>query len=98
MTAKQRYKPGRSTFATVPAARWGDVFPEFIEPCHPTQHPKSPSGKQWVHEIKIDGYRLQLHIWHGTVLAYTRRGYDWAPPFPNHRGSGEIATGERCCN
>jgi bifunctional non-homologous end joining protein LigD len=81
MSAKQRYKPGRSPFAGVPGARWTDVFPDFIEPCHPTQHAKSPSGKQWVHEIKVDGYRLQLRIWHGTVTAYTRRGYNWAPRF-----------------
>jgi bifunctional non-homologous end joining protein LigD len=65
----------------VPGARWTDVFPDFIEPCHPTQRPKSPSGDKWVHEVKVDGYRLQLHIWHGAVTAYTRRGHDWAPRF-----------------
>jgi bifunctional non-homologous end joining protein LigD len=29
----------------------------------------------------VDDYRCQLHIWHGTALAYTRRGYDWANRF-----------------
>jgi bifunctional non-homologous end joining protein LigD len=81
MSSKQRYKPGKSPFANVPGARWTDVFPDFIEPCHPTQRPKSPSGDSWVHEVKVDGYRLQLHIWHGAVTAYTRRGHDWAPRF-----------------
>jgi bifunctional non-homologous end joining protein LigD len=31
-----------------------------------------------VHEIKADGYRSQLQIWHGAVTAFTRRGNNWA--------------------
>jgi ATP-dependent DNA ligase len=56
-------------FAEITGARWSDVFPDFIEPCHPTQHPNSPRGERWVHEIKVDGYRCELHIWHGAVTA-----------------------------
>src|SRR5215207_1232682 len=37
-------------------------FPGFIEPLLATLRPKSPSGDQWVHEIKYDGYRLQAHV------------------------------------
>jgi bifunctional non-homologous end joining protein LigD len=81
MSSKQRYKPGKSAFSTVPSSKWTDIFPDFIEPCHPTQRPKSPSGERWVHEIKVDGYRLQLHLWHGAVTAYTRRGNDWSARF-----------------
>jgi bifunctional non-homologous end joining protein LigD len=81
MSSRQRYKPGKSPFAGIPGARWLDYLPDFIEPCHPTQHAKAPSGDRWVHEIKVDGYRCQLHIWHGAVTAYTRRGYDWASRF-----------------
>jgi hypothetical protein len=32
----------------------------FIEPCIPTRAPKPPAGPDWVHEIKHDGYRLQV--------------------------------------
>lgn len=78
--SRQRFKPAKSPFAEVPAARWTD-YPGFVEPCHPTQHPKAPVGERWLHEIKVDGYRCQLHVWHGTVMAYTRRGYDWANRF-----------------
>ena len=78
MASKQRYKPAKSPFAGITAARWADVFPDFIEPCHPTQHPKPPPGDKWVHEIKVDGYRCQLHLWHGAVTAYTGRGNNWA--------------------
>jgi hypothetical protein len=33
----------------------------FIEPCLPTLRKEPPTGLQWVHEVKFDGYRLQLH-------------------------------------
>src|ERR1051326_3337879 len=81
MSSRQRYKAAKTPFADIPSARWNDVFPDFIEPCHPTQHPKPPRGERWVHEIKVDGYRCQLHIWHGAVTAYTRRGNNWASRF-----------------
>jgi hypothetical protein len=39
------------------ARRWN--FPQgFVEPCHPTRADKPPSGSDWVHEFKHDGYRL----------------------------------------
>jgi bifunctional non-homologous end joining protein LigD len=49
----------------------------FIEPSHPTLRNKAPSGARWVHEIKFDGYRTQLHLQQGRPAIYTRRGYDW---------------------
>jgi ATP-dependent DNA ligase len=30
----------------------------FIEPCLPRPTPKPPSGPNWIHEIKHDGYRM----------------------------------------
>lgn len=36
-------------------------MPDFIAPCLATLRDKIPTGSQWVHEIKFDGYRLQLH-------------------------------------
>jgi len=38
---------------------------------------RPPSGPRWAHEIKFDGYRTQLHVHHGRVLAYSRNGHDW---------------------
>src|SRR4051812_35862852 len=55
--------------------------PGFIEPSLATLHPKPPRGDQWVHEIKYDGYRLQLHINEGRVQLFTRRGHDWTERF-----------------
>ena len=56
-------------------------YPGFVEPCHPTLVAQAPSGDRWLHEIKVDGYRCQLHIRDGQVKALTRRGYDWAERF-----------------
>jgi bifunctional non-homologous end joining protein LigD len=32
---------------------------------------------RWVHEIKFDGYRVQVHLRDATVKVFTRRGNDW---------------------
>jgi bifunctional non-homologous end joining protein LigD len=49
------------------------LFPDFIEPSLALQVHRPPNGKQWLHEIKFDGYRFQVHV-HGEVRFYTRRG------------------------
>jgi bifunctional non-homologous end joining protein LigD len=54
----------------------------FIEPCIPTLAAKPPSGPDWVHEIKHDGYRLQVRREGGAVHPFTRRGYDWSGRYP----------------
>ncbi|MGY8663162.1 non-homologous end-joining DNA ligase [Bradyrhizobium sp. UFLA05-109] len=52
-------------------------FPGFIEPALATSVEKVPSGARWTHEIKFDGYRVQVHIANEAVKIYTRRGNDW---------------------
>jgi bifunctional non-homologous end joining protein LigD len=42
---------------------------------------KVPSGKRWVHEIKFDGYRVQVHLRDAAVKIFTRRGHDWTNRF-----------------
>jgi bifunctional non-homologous end joining protein LigD len=36
-----------------------------------------PTGERWVHEIKFDGYRVQVHLRDAAVKVFTRRGHDW---------------------
>jgi bifunctional non-homologous end joining protein LigD len=62
------------------AARRSDP-PRFIEPCHPASRDEPPSGSEWLYEIKIDGYRAQLHLDHGAVTVHSRHGHDWTIPF-----------------
>jgi bifunctional non-homologous end joining protein LigD len=54
----------------------------FIEPCLPTQVDKPPSGPEWLHEIKHDGYRLLVRKRDGRVRLFTRGGFDWTHKFP----------------
>lgn len=57
------------------------ALPAFIEPqlCRSVERPAS--GAQWVHEIKFDGYRIQLRIAKGVVTLKTRKGLDWTARF-----------------
>jgi bifunctional non-homologous end joining protein LigD len=52
------------------------------QPCMPTRGTKVPSGPDWFHEIKHDGYRLIVHREGKRVRLLTRRGYDWSDRYP----------------
>jgi bifunctional non-homologous end joining protein LigD len=54
----------------------------FVDPCIPSRAPKPPSGPDWVHEVKPDGYRLIVRRDGETVRLFTRRGYDWTERYP----------------
>jgi bifunctional non-homologous end joining protein LigD len=54
----------------------------FVAPCIPTPAAKPPSGPDWVHEIKHDGYRLIVRREGKTVRLFTRRGHDWTDRYP----------------
>jgi bifunctional non-homologous end joining protein LigD len=57
-------------------------LPSFVPPqlCRLVDRP--PAGTDWVHEIKFDGYRLQLRVSDGTATLRTRKGLDWSAKFP----------------
>jgi bifunctional non-homologous end joining protein LigD len=42
----------------------------------------APAGEGWVHEIKLDGYRLQPRIEGGKAVLFSRSGLDWTHRFP----------------
>src|ERR1700752_261302 len=56
-------------------------FPGFIEPALAISIEKVPSGRRWIHEIKFDGYRVQVHLANEAVRIFTRRGNDWTHRF-----------------
>jgi ATP-dependent DNA ligase len=43
----------------------------------------APSGPQWLHEIKLDGFRMSARIERGNVQLLTRRGLDWSDKYPS---------------
>jgi bifunctional non-homologous end joining protein LigD len=56
-------------------------FPGFIEPALATAIGSVPNGERWLHEIKFDGYRVQVPLANEAVKVYTRRGNDWTKRF-----------------
>jgi bifunctional non-homologous end joining protein LigD len=54
----------------------------FIAPCLPTKTDKLPSGSQWLHEIKHDGFRVIARKDGDRVRLYSRPGNDFTRRFP----------------
>ena len=54
----------------------------FIEPCLPSPADKPPSGSNWIHEIKHDGFRLMARRDPVGIRLITRRGNDWTQRYP----------------
>jgi bifunctional non-homologous end joining protein LigD len=57
------------------------AMPDFIAPelCISVERP--PAGEGWCHEIKFDGYRVQLRVEDGEATLKTRKGLDWTDKF-----------------
>jgi ATP-dependent DNA ligase len=66
--------------------RWGPARQSapagFIEPCLPSPADKPPSGSDWIHEIKHDGYRLMARRDPVGIRLLTCNGHDWAVRYP----------------
>lgn len=66
-------------------------FPGFIPPQLAQSASSAPSGDEWMHELKLDGYRIQIHIRaagskskkNRTVQLLTRKGLDWSARMPD---------------
>jgi bifunctional non-homologous end joining protein LigD len=57
-------------------------LPDFVRPQLATLVPAAPEGDEWLHEIKLDGYRVLARIDRGRVQLLTRSGQDWTARFP----------------
>lgn len=65
------------------------AIPAFIEPqlCKLVDRPPTQPG--WAHEVKFDGYRVQLHVHRHHAVIRTRSGLDWTHKFPGIAAAGE---------
>ena len=79
-------KRARRVVAAVASAE----MPGFIKPQLATLKAKAPSGDQWLHEIKFDGYRVQVHLNKGKKRVFTRNGLDWTKRFSVIAGALDI--------
>jgi len=59
-----------------------EKLPTFLEPQLATQAALAPDTPGWLHEIKLDGYRMQAICTGRSVRIVTRNGLDWTHRFP----------------
>src|ERR1700730_2901616 len=70
------------------------AMPRFVEPQLAKLVEQPPAGSGWAHEVKFDGYRLQLRVENGKAALRTRKGLDWTTKFA---AIAEQAKGLRDC-
>ncbi|HUB86132.1 MAG TPA: DNA ligase D [Rhizomicrobium sp.] len=76
-------------------------MPAFVAPQLARLMKEPPRGSNWVHEVKFDGYRLQMRVEKGKARLRTRKGLDWTERFPEIAEAGRalpdcIIDGEIC--
>src|SRR6202046_3551579 len=76
-------KRSASQAITSGPSRRGVPLPQFVLPQLSQPVEKPPSGPQWLHEIKLDGYRMAARIDNGRVQLLTRTGLDWTAKYPS---------------
>lgn len=60
----------------------------FIDPATPVLVPEPPLGPEWLHEIKWDGYRMQVQKAGDRVRLFNRRGQDCTHRYPRVAEAG----------
>ncbi len=71
---KRQARPVRP--ATLPGAVKAPL-PDQVRPQLATPAARVPDGEEWLHEIKLDGYRTLARLEAGAVRLLTRTGQDW---------------------
>ncbi len=61
---------------------WAPRIP-FIPVANPRLRSAPPTGPEWLHEVKFDGFRVQLHKAGADVRLYSRNGKDFIDRFPS---------------
>jgi bifunctional non-homologous end joining protein LigD len=76
-----RAKVRSASASTETPVRRASAMPRFIEPqlCKSVERP--PADDRWMHEVKLDGYRMQLRVESGRATMRTRKGLDWTSDF-----------------
>jgi bifunctional non-homologous end joining protein LigD len=92
--ASRRKSVAQPAFDLTRAPR--EKFPGFIAPELAQQTSVVPSGTDWVHELKLDGYRIQIQVQPNEksrtrqmrVQLLTRKGLDWTVRMPDIANAG----------
>ncbi len=88
--ASSKREPARGAIAPKVGRAPAERFPGFIAPQLALQATTAPVGDDWVHELKLDGYRIQIQIRSAErgsktrrVRLLTRKGLDWTARMPD---------------
>src|SRR5215217_3104113 len=80
----------KTRWRTTSAPKPHPLLHRYVDPLDPTSVEHPPTGQNWIHEIKFDGYRAQAHKGDRRVTVFSRKGYNWTDRF----GSiGELVDG-----
>jgi bifunctional non-homologous end joining protein LigD len=80
--ARAHNKSKKTAAASAPSkGKKVTAMPDFVAPELCTLVDRPPSAEGWCHEIKFDGYRVQLRIENGDARLKTRKGLDWTDRF-----------------
>jgi bifunctional non-homologous end joining protein LigD len=71
--AARRLKRATRRAKATPAA----ALPQFVLPHLAQLRKEAPAGDRWVHQIKLDGYRIHARIYGDDVRLVTRTGLNW---------------------
>jgi len=66
---------------SAPSSARRSRLPDFVPPSLATLHSAAPDGREWLHEIKFDGYRIEARLDRGKVQLLTRKRLDWTHRF-----------------
>ena len=81
----KHYSPGKAASGTVagkPGKSRKYTPLQFIPPQLATLRAQPPTGEEWLHEVKYDGYRIQAMVERGSVRLLTRNKKDWTDRYP----------------
>jgi bifunctional non-homologous end joining protein LigD len=85
----EKKAPAKTTIRSTRKAKIeATALPDFIEPQLTKPVEKVPAGPGWAHEIKFDGYRMQLRTEGNNAVLRTRKGLDWSAKFPEIVAAG----------
>jgi hypothetical protein len=76
-----RYQTGSSVCRVLRAADASAALVSWLA-CHPQRAKTVPAGDDWQHEIKIDGFRVQIRKFGNEVELYSRNGSRFSRRFP----------------
>ena len=80
--ARRRRNGPRARKPAAPKTRKSPL-PDFVEPELATLTDEAPAGEDWLHEVKLDGYRILCRVDGGHVRLLSRRENDWTDRLPD---------------